>query len=55
VRSAIRVTEVRVLPDGQVVAVWEQRDPAFTTTFVQRLVPQDGGYLVAETLDAVFG
>jgi hypothetical protein len=55
VRSAVRVTDVRMLPDGQVVAVWEQRDPAFTTTFVQRLVPQDGGYLVAETLDAVFG
>jgi dipeptidyl aminopeptidase/acylaminoacyl peptidase len=54
-RSAFRVREVRMLPDGRVVAVWEQRDPALTTTLVQVLVRQDTHYLVAETLDAVFG
>ena len=37
------------------VAVWEQRDPAFTTTLVQRLVQQDGRYHVAETVDVLFG
>jgi hypothetical protein len=53
-RSAVRVTEVRMLPDGQVVAVWEERSPAFTTTLVQRLVRQDERYVIAETVDALF-
>jgi hypothetical protein len=52
-RSAFRVTEVRVLPDGQVVAVWEERNPLFATTLVQVLVRQGDRYLVAETLDAM--
>jgi Mg-chelatase subunit ChlD len=54
-RSAFRVREVRLQPDGQVVAVWEQHDPAFTTTLVQRLVRQDKRYLINETVDALFG
>jgi Tol biopolymer transport system component len=52
-RSAFRVTRVHVLPDGRVVAVWEERGAIFTTTVVQALLPQDGRYLVDETLDSM--
>jgi hypothetical protein len=54
-RLAFRVTEVRVLPDGRVVAVWEEREPAATTTFVDLLVRQDDRYLIDAMLDEVFG
>jgi hypothetical protein len=52
-RSAFRVTQVRVLPDGRVVAVWEERSTVFSTTVVQALLLQDGRYLVDETLDTM--
>jgi Mg-chelatase subunit ChlD len=51
-RSAFRVTEVRLLPDGRVAAVWEERTPLFATTLVQVLTRQGDRYLVDETLDA---
>ena len=35
------------------VAVWEQRNPALTTTLVQRLVRQDERYVIDETVDAL--
>jgi hypothetical protein len=54
-RSAFRVMEVRVVPDGRVVAVWEGRGSGFTTTLVQVLVRQNERYVVDETVDAVFG
>jgi len=51
-RSAFRLTEVRLLPDGRVAAVWEERTPLFATTLVQVLTRQGDRYLVDETLDA---
>jgi hypothetical protein len=51
-RSAFRVKEVRLLPDGRVAAVWEERTPLFATTLVQVLTRQGDRYLVDETLDA---
>ncbi len=51
-RSAFRVTQVRLLPDGQVVAVWEERTPLFATTLVQILGRQDDQYVVEQTVDA---
>ena len=51
-RSAFRVDEVRVLPDGRVVAVWEERTPLFTTTLVQVLVRQGDRHVVEDTVDA---
>jgi hypothetical protein len=52
-RSAFRVTEVRLLPDGRVVAVWEERTPLFATTLVQILGRPGDRYVVEETVDAM--
>ena len=51
-RSAFRVTEVRLLPDERVAAVWEERTPLFATTLVQILARQGDRYVVEETVDA---
>jgi hypothetical protein len=53
-REAFRVSEVRLLPDGRVVAVVEGRSPLFTTTLVQVLERQGDRYVVAATVDIVF-
>jgi hypothetical protein len=53
-REAFRVSEVRLLPDGRVVAVVEGRSPLFTTTLVQVLERQGDRYIVADTVDLVF-
>jgi hypothetical protein len=53
-RSAFRVTQVLMLSDARVVAVWEERSALRTTTFVQALVRQGDRYVVSETLDAMF-
>jgi hypothetical protein len=50
-QTAVRVTEVRVLPDGRVVAMWEERSALFSTAVVQVLVRQDDRYLIDDTLD----
>ena len=46
------MTEVRLLPDGRVAVVWEERTPLFATTLVQILGRPGDRYLVDETLDA---
>jgi hypothetical protein len=51
-RSAFRVTQVRLLPDRRVAAVWEERTPLFATTLVQILGRQGDRYVVEETVDA---
>jgi hypothetical protein len=52
---AFRVSDVRMLPDGRVVAVYELRGPDEGTydqgAFVQALVWQDDRFLIDETLD----
>jgi hypothetical protein len=53
-REAFRVSEVRLLPDGRVVAVVEGRSPLFATTLVQVLERQGDRYIVADTVDIVF-
>lgn len=49
--TAVRVTEVRILPDGRVAAIWEERNALFTNAFVQVLAPQGDRYLIDEILD----
>jgi hypothetical protein len=51
-RSAFRVTQVRLLADERVAAVWEERTPLFATTLVQILGRQGDQYVVEQTLDA---
>ena len=53
-REAVRVTEVRVLPDGRLVAVWTVDSPMFDSSAVQIVVQQDDRYLVDEILDISF-
>jgi hypothetical protein len=50
-QAAVGVTGVWMLPDGRVVAQWQEQSDAFATAAVQILVPQDGRYLIDETLD----
>jgi hypothetical protein len=50
-QTAVRVTEVRVLPDGRVVALWEERSALFADAVVQVLVRSGDRYLIDETLD----
>jgi hypothetical protein len=53
-RSAFRVAEVRMLADGRVVAVMEERTPLFSVTLVQILERQGDHFVVADTVDNVF-
>jgi hypothetical protein len=53
-RAAFRVREARILPDGQVVASWEYRDPLVSASWVQVLVRQGDRYLIDATLDLLF-
>jgi hypothetical protein len=50
-RIAFRVTEVRLLPDGRVAAVWDQMSFRSSATVVQILTMRDGQYLIDETID----
>jgi hypothetical protein len=50
-RIALRITQVQLLPDGQVIAVWDRQGPSPSVTAVQRLVRQNEQYLVDETID----
>jgi hypothetical protein len=50
-RIAFRVGPVRVLADGRVAAVVEQRFPLFADATVYLLVSQNGRYLIDETRD----
>lgn len=50
-QTAVRVTEVRVLADGRVVALWEERSALFADAVVQVLVRQGDHYVIDETLD----
>jgi hypothetical protein len=50
-RAAFRVGPVRALADGRVAAVVERRFPLFADATAYILVPQDGRYLIDETLD----
>ena len=43
--------KVQVLPDGQVIAVSDQHGTRSSATIVQRLVEQNGQYLIDETVD----
>jgi hypothetical protein len=51
--SAFRVSEVRLLPDGQVVTVVEERNSLSATTLVQVLGRLGDRYIVADTVDVV--
>ena len=51
--SSFRVTEVRVLPNGEVVAVTDRRSSFGTGTLVYVLVQKDDRYLVDGVMDAV--
>ena len=50
-REAFRVTQIRALPDGRVVAVWEERGPGIAQAAVQILIRDGERYLVDETVD----
>jgi hypothetical protein len=50
-QTAVRVTEVRLLPDGRVVAMREERSAGSTTAVAQVLVRQGDRFLIDETLD----
>ncbi len=53
-RSAYRITQVVMLPDGMVAVVWEQLDFAFSSTVVQVLVREGDRYLIDRTVDISF-
>ncbi|MBA2597303.1 MAG: hypothetical protein H0V00_11845 [Chloroflexia bacterium] len=54
-QTAVRVTEIRLLPDGRLAAMREERSAGATTAIVQVLVRQDDRYLIDETLDLASG
>jgi hypothetical protein len=50
-RSAFQLREVRVLADGRLVAVWEERGATFSRTAAQVLVREGDVVRIGETLD----
>ena len=53
--SSLRVSEVHVLPDGRIAAVWEQRGGLSTITMVTIMSRQaDGRYMIDEVVDMAF-